>query len=181
MITNANFRIPSNLMSQTFDNLNWVMLGPIVQVLNIKGVRQQVAEIQRLEKRICDHSTTSVLDNLAMDFKLYLTSNYVQPEDLLGFRCPNPKLTQEQALLARVHLRFGDHDRCRFKLWILYLFKSDVQKRGHNSLLQILIFLNPFIIELFGIYLKSDEFSVIYLIFNFGYFFKNGTNFRLFN
>ncbi|XP_023323787.1 uncharacterized protein LOC111697884 [Eurytemora carolleeae] len=33
------------------------------------------------------------------------------PEDLLGFRCPNPKLTQEQALLARVHLRFGDHDR----------------------------------------------------------------------
>jgi hypothetical protein len=42
------------------------------------------------------------------------------PEDLLGFRCPNPKLTQEQALLSRVHLRFGDHDRfsdpkdCRF-------------------------------------------------------------------
>jgi len=33
------------------------------------------------------------------------------PEDLLGFRCPNPKLTQEQALLSRVHLRFGDHDR----------------------------------------------------------------------
>lgn len=33
------------------------------------------------------------------------------PEDLLGFVCPNPKLTQEQALLARVHLRFGDHDR----------------------------------------------------------------------
>jgi len=42
------------------------------------------------------------------------------PEDLLGFRCPNPKLTKEQALISRVHLRFGDHDRfsdpkdCRF-------------------------------------------------------------------
>jgi hypothetical protein len=33
------------------------------------------------------------------------------PEDLLGFRCPNPKLTQEQALMSHVHLRFGDHDR----------------------------------------------------------------------
>merc|ERR1711931_483970 len=42
------------------------------------------------------------------------------PEDLLGFKCPNPKLTQAQALEARVQLRFGDHDRhphptdCRF-------------------------------------------------------------------
>jgi len=42
------------------------------------------------------------------------------PEDLLGFRCPNPKLSKEQALATRVHLRFGDHDRfadekdCRF-------------------------------------------------------------------
>ena len=35
-------------------------------------------------------------------------------------RCPNPKLTQQEALENRVHLRFGDHDRhpdpkdCRF-------------------------------------------------------------------
>lgn len=42
------------------------------------------------------------------------------PEDRLGFRCPNPKLTPEQARLAHVSLRFGDHDRhadpkdCRF-------------------------------------------------------------------
>jgi len=42
------------------------------------------------------------------------------PEDLLGFKCPNPKLTQKEALENRVHLRFGDHDRhpdpkdCRF-------------------------------------------------------------------
>jgi len=42
------------------------------------------------------------------------------PEDLLGFRCPNPKLTKEEALSTRVYLRFGDHDRfadekdCRF-------------------------------------------------------------------
>merc|ERR1719435_414955 len=42
------------------------------------------------------------------------------PEDLLGFKCPNPKLTRAQALEARVQLRFGDHDRhphptdCRF-------------------------------------------------------------------
>jgi len=42
------------------------------------------------------------------------------PEDLLGFRCPNPKLTKEQVLTTRVYLRFGDHDRfadekdCRF-------------------------------------------------------------------
>jgi len=42
------------------------------------------------------------------------------PEDLLGFRCSNPKLTKEQVLTTRVYLRFGDHDRfadekdCRF-------------------------------------------------------------------
>jgi len=42
------------------------------------------------------------------------------PEDLLGFRCPNPKLTKEQTLTTPVYLRFGDHDRfadekdCRF-------------------------------------------------------------------
>jgi len=42
------------------------------------------------------------------------------PEDMLGFECPNPKLSAEDALNSRVHLRFGDHDRfpdpkdCRF-------------------------------------------------------------------
>jgi len=33
------------------------------------------------------------------------------PEDQLGFKCPNPKLTAAQALHSSVHLRFGDHDR----------------------------------------------------------------------
>jgi hypothetical protein len=37
-----------------------------------------------------------------------------QPEDLLGFKCPNPKLSIEDAISQRVHLRFGDHDRCIF-------------------------------------------------------------------
>jgi len=42
------------------------------------------------------------------------------PDDLLGFTCPNPKLTQEEANEKKVQLRFGDHDRfpdpedCRF-------------------------------------------------------------------
>jgi len=33
------------------------------------------------------------------------------PSDLLGFTCPNPILTQEEALRAGVHLPFGDHNR----------------------------------------------------------------------
>jgi len=33
------------------------------------------------------------------------------PSDLLGFTCPNPILTQEEALKAGVHLPFGDHNR----------------------------------------------------------------------
>jgi len=33
------------------------------------------------------------------------------PSDLLGFTCPNPILTQEEAIRAGVHLPFGDHNR----------------------------------------------------------------------
>jgi len=42
------------------------------------------------------------------------------PSDLLNFRCPNPILTQKEAIEAGVHLPFGDHGRhedrtdCRF-------------------------------------------------------------------
>ncbi len=41
-----------------------------------------------------------------------------QPEDLLGFKCPNPKLSIEDAISQRVHLRFGDHDRCDSEFFI---------------------------------------------------------------
>jgi len=33
------------------------------------------------------------------------------PDDLLGFTCPNPKLSQEEANDKKIQLRFGDHDR----------------------------------------------------------------------